>query len=422
MCDSGQTMVEKIMSNHCGKRVRAGDIVTCDVDLIFFHDGNRPLVPEVFEGFSSGKVADSSKILAVIDHAPSSPTESVAKMHAKIRAFCREQKVLLHESGEGICHQLVLEKGNVLPGSMVIGADSHTCTQGAMNAFSSGVGASDLASAMLTGGLWFLVPESIRVIFHNTLPSGVFSKDVVLFLVGLIGASGANYKAIEFGGEGLSTLSIDQRITITNMVIEMGAKCGIMPCDEKLQKWLSLRFAELTQAIWPDEDAVYCQTINIDLSKLEPQIATPHKVDNVQSVKEVLGTPVQRAIIGTCTNGRLEDLAVAAQILEGKHVQRGMTLIVSPASRSVYLKAIEMGYISTLLRAGASIAIPGCSACSGGSYVGVPSDGEAVLTTANRNFKGRLGNPKADIYLASPATVAASALTGCIEDCRGFVR
>lgn len=417
-----QTIVEKIMSQHSAQNVYAGDITTADVDLMFFHDGNRPLAIEVLEEFNVNKLCDPSRIIGIMDHAPSSPTESVAKMHHKIREFVRQHTTRLYECGEGSCHQLISEQGHVVPGSLVIGSDSHSCTHGAMNAFATGVGVSDLASAMVMGKLWFLVPETIKIKLTGKLSKGVYAKDIVLYLAGKIGANGANYKALEFCGNAIEDLSVDSRMTICNMAIEMGAKCALMPYDTKLEQWLSTRTTKKGQPCFADAGANYLQVLNVDVSTIGPQVAKPHKVDNVAPVSEVIDIPVREAIIGTCTNGRLEDLKVAARILEGKKIAQGLTLIVAPASRSVYIEAVKEGLIEIFLKAGANIAMPGCSACSAGAYVGVPFDGENVITTANRNFKGRLGNPKANIYLASPATVAASALTGKITDCRNFVR
>lgn len=421
MTKQGKTIVEKIMSSHSGVNAYAGDIVTAAVDLMFCHDGNRPLGAQVFDSYGVEKVCDSKRVIQVIDHAPSCPTESVARMHAYMHAFAQRQGTLIYERGDGSCHQIIPEQGHVKPGQIIIATDSHTCTLGALNAFASGVGVSDLASAMITGQLWFLVPETIKVVLNGALPSGVYAKDVILYLAGLIGANGANYQSIEFTGPGIDRLGVGQRMTITNMVIELGAKCGIMPFDEKLRQWLCGRVDGDYQPVFADADAAYCRTIEITLNGLTPQIAKPHQVDHVTPVAGAKGTPIQHAIIGTCTNGRMEDLEIAAAILRGKKIKKGVSLIVAPASRSIYLEAMEQGLLRVFIEAGAVIAIPGCSACSGGSYVGVPGDGEAVITTANRNFKGRLGNPNAFIYLASPATVAASALTGRIEDCREFM-
>lgn len=422
MGEKGKTIAEKILSRSSGQDVYAGDIVTAPVDVMFCHDGNRPLGAEVFDSFGAKQVCDKQRVIQIIDHAPSSPTESVAKMHAYMRSFTQRQGTLLYECGEGSCHQLICEKGHVKPGYIVIATDSHTCTHGAMNALAAGVGVSDLASAMITGSLWFRVPKTIQVVLRGKLSIGVSAKDIILYLAGLIGANGANYQSLEFCGDGVEGLSIEQRMTITNMAIELGAKCGIMPCDEKLRQWLKGRVTGEIEGIDADPDAQYVRRVEVDLERLVPQIAKPHKVDNVYPIDDVKGTPIQHAIIGTCTNGRLEDLKAAAEILKGRKISPAVTLIVAPASRTVYLEAIQAGYIETFLRAGASIAIPGCSACSGGSYVGIPADGEAVITTANRNFKGRLGNANSFLYLGSPATAAASALTGRIEDCREFLR
>ena len=417
----GKTIVEKILSKASGADAYAGQIVTAPVDVMFCHDGNRPLGAEVFDSYGAAKVCDPGRIIQVMDHAPSCPTESVAKMHAYMRDFSRRQGVRLYECGEGSCHQLISEKGHVKPGYIVIATDSHTCTHGAMNALATGVGVSDLTCAMITGSLWFRVPETIQVVLKGKLPKGVFAKDIILYLAGLLGANGANYQALEFCGDGVATLSVEERMTITNMVIELGGKCGIMPCDETLRAWLKDRVEGEIEGVAPDPDARYARVVEVDLGTLCPQVAKPHKVDNVCPIDQVAGTPVQHGIIGTCTNGRIEDLAVAAEILKGKRIAHGMTLTISPASKSVYIEAIRRGYIEIFLQAGATIAIPGCSGCSGGAYVGIPADGEAVITTANRNFKGRLGNANSFLYLASPATVAASALTGSIEDSRKFV-
>ena len=417
----GKTIVEKFLSKASGADAFAGQIVTAPVDVMFCHDGNRPLGAEVFDSYGAAKVCDPRRIIQVMDHAPSCPTESVAKMHAYMRDFSQRQGVRLYECGEGSCHQLISEKGHVKPGYIVIATDSHTCTHGAMNALATGVGVSDLTCAMITGSLWFRVPETIQVVLKGKLPKAVFAKDIILYLAGLLGANGANYQALEFCGDGVATLSVEERMTITNMVIELGGKCGIMPCDETLRAWLKDRVEGEIEGVAPDPDARYARVVEVDLGTLCPQVAKPHKVDNVCPIDQVAGTPVQHGIIGTCTNGRIEDLAVAAEILKGKRIAHGMTLTISPASKSVYIEAIRRGYIEIFLQAGATIAIPGCSGCSGGAYVGIPADGEAVITTANRNFKGRLGNANSFLYLASPATVAASALTGSIEDSRKFV-
>ena len=288
----GKTIVEKILSKASGADAFAGQIVTAPVDVMFCHDGNRPLGAEVFDSYGAAKVCDPRRIIQVMDHAPSCPTESVAKMHAYRRDFSRRQGVRLYECGEGSCHQLISEKGHVKPGYIVIATDSHTCTHGAMNALATGVGVSDLTCAMITGSLWFRVPETIQVVLKGKLPKGVFAKDIILYLAGLLGANGANYQALEFCGDGVATLSVEERMTITNMVIELGGKCGIMPCDETLRAWLKDRVEGEIEGVAPDPDARYARVVEVDLGTLCPQVAKPHKVDNVCPIDQVAGTPV----------------------------------------------------------------------------------------------------------------------------------
>jgi 3-isopropylmalate/(R)-2-methylmalate dehydratase large subunit len=397
-------------------------MVVADVDLVYSHDGNRPLAMEVFKDFGGVNVFDKDKVLEIIDHAPSSPVESISNVQRKLRNFCWEQGVKLYNNGDGVCHQIVPEQGYVLPGQLIIGTDSHTCTNGALNAFSCGVGSSDTASAMITGKLWFRVPESIYINLTGDIPAGVYGKDIILYIIGQLRADGATYQAVELHGPVVHELSVDARMTMANMGIEMGAKALIMECDDKLKDWLKARTQKPYTPVFADKDAEYVKKFTFDVSKMEPQLSCPHHVDNVSPVSEVKGKPIQWAIIGTCTNGRLDDLEIAAQILKGKKVKEGVNLMVTPASRNTYIEAMKRGYIDTLIKAGAIINIPGCSSCSGGSYFGIMADGETAVTTANRNFKGRLGNANSFIYLASPATVAASALTGYIEDCRDYVR
>ncbi|MCR4399900.1 MAG: 3-isopropylmalate dehydratase large subunit, partial [Syntrophomonadaceae bacterium] len=307
------------------------------------------------------------------------------------------------------------------PGDLVIGADSHTCTYGAINAFSTGVGSTDLAAGIISGKLWFKVPESIKFVLNGELSPGVYSKDLILYLIGQVTADGATYMAAEFTGSAIRAMSVEARFTISNMAIEMGAKVGLMEADQKTISWVRRHTDRPFTPVAADPDAVYAEVREYDVSSLGPQVACPHTVDNVKPVEEVAGTPIQQCFIGTCTNGRLEDLRIAADILRGEKVNRGTRLIVAPASRQVMLDAIAEGIIQVFLEAGAAVVTPGCGCCVG-THNGVPSDGENVLSTANRNFKGRMGNNKAFIYLASPATVAASALTGRITDPRDFVK
>jgi 3-isopropylmalate/(R)-2-methylmalate dehydratase large subunit len=413
----GMTIAEKIFSEHCGREVRAGELVVTDVDFMMGQDGTSPLAIKAFGELGGEKVQDPTRVALVIDHSSPSPLEGVSNLHAMMRAFAEEQGVGLYDVGCGVCHCLLPEQGHVAPGDIVIGADSHTTTYGAINVFSTGVGSTDLAAAMLTGKLWFKVPPTMRLELRGELPAGVYSKDVALFLAGRITADGATYLAVEYGGEVISSLSVDARFTISNMAVEMGAKAGLMEADAKTVQWLAGRVSRPFKQAAPDPDAAYAELMEFDLGGLVPQVAEPHRVDSVRSVEEVEGTPVQEAVIGTCTNGRLEDLEVAARILAGRRVSPEVRLIVAPASRQVLMEAMEKGIAQRLIEAGAVFVTPGCGPCVG-THNGVPSDGERVISTANRNFKGRMGNTNAFIYLASPATVAASAVAGKITDPR----
>lgn len=312
------------------------------------------------------------------------------------------------------------EKGHVVPGDLIVGADSHTCTYGALGAFSTGIGSTDMAAVFSSGRLWFKIPETIKLIINGKLPDGVYSKDLILYLIGRMTADGATYKAIEFTGEVISDLSIDARMTISNMAIEMGAKVGLIDVDKKTLQWVKKHSDRRFTVVKSDPDASFAEIREYDISDLEPQIAKPHTVDNTCDISEVEGTRIDEAYIGTCTNGRLEDLRIAAGILRNKKVSKDVRFIVAPASRDVYLRAMNDGVIQTLLKAGASIVTPGCGPCVG-THNGIPADNENVISTANRNFKGRMGNNRASIYLASPATVAASAITGEITDPRRFL-
>jgi 3-isopropylmalate/(R)-2-methylmalate dehydratase large subunit len=413
----GRTIAEKIFTNHCGREVRVGELVVSEVDFMMGQDGTSPLAIRAFGELGGEKVADPDRVALVIDHSSPSPLEGVSNLHAMMRSFASEQGVGIYDVGCGVCHCLLPEQGHVAPGDIVIGADSHTTTYGAINVFSTGVGSTDLAAAMLTGKLWFKVPPTLRLELRGALPVGVYSKDVALYLAGRLTADGATYLAIEYGGEVIAALSVEARFTISNMAVEVGAKAGLMEADDKTSSWLAGRVSRPYTAVAPDPDADYAEVKEFDLSQLTPQVAEPHRVDNVRPVEEVEGTPIQEAVIGTCTNGRLEDLEVAARILAGRRVSPEVRLIVAPASRRVLLDAMEGGVAQRLMEAGAVFVTPGCGPCVG-THNGVPADGERVISTANRNFKGRMGNANAFIYLASPATVAASAVAGKITDPR----
>ena len=416
----GQTIIEKILSSHSGKDVYAGDITIADVDLIMGQDGTSPLAIRAFYDMNGEKVFDPEKIFMVIDHSAPSPNEGVSALHKLMREFAKKTGIKLYDIGEGVCHQLMPESGRVGPGKLVIGADSHTCTYGALNAFSTGVGSTDLAAAMISGKLWFKVPETIKIICSGRLPKGVYSKDLILYLIGDMTADGATYKSVEFVGEAISDLSIDARMTITNMAIEMGAKAGIMEADDKVFEWLKKYTSCTWNPVSADKDAKYIDVREYDVSNLEPQIAKPHRVDNVVGISEIEGLTIHQAVIGTCTNGRLEDLEIAASMLKGRKIHHDVRFIVAPASKRIYIEAMNKGIIQTLVESGAAVVTPGCGPCVG-THNGVPSDGENVISTANRNFKGRMGNSNANIYLASPATVAASAVAGKITDPREFL-
>lgn len=419
----GQTIIEKILSRASGKKATAGEIVVAKVDCVMAQDGTAPLAIQSFARMEGKRLFDPERVNLVIDHSAPSPTEGISNLHKLMRDFAREYGCRLYDIGDGVCHQVMVESGKFGPGSVVVGADSHTCTYGALNAFATGVGSTDLAAALISGQMWFKVPETIRIICHGVLPRGVYAKDLILYLIGDLTADGATYKAVEYVGEAISALSQEGRFTIANMAVEMGAKAGLMEADEKTFAWLAAHggnpgdFAPVNA----DPDAVYAAVKEYDVAGLEPQVAKPHRVDNVAPLSSVAGLKIDQAFIGTCTNGRLEDLRLAAGILAGRKVHPRTRLIVAPASRRIYLAALREGILATLVEAGAAVVTPGCGPCVG-THNGVPADGEVVVSTANRNFRGRMGNRNAEIYLASPAAVAAAAVAGEIVDPREFVK
>jgi len=415
----GQTIAEKILSKHSKKEVKAGEIILAEVDFLMAQDGTAPLVIKSFESIGSNKVFDPEKAVFVIDHNSPSPNQGVSSLHKMMREFTSKYGIRIFDVGEGVCHILLPEKGLVKCGNLILGADSHTPTYGALNTMACGVGSTDLAIALSTGKLWLKVPSGIKVTVTGEIPSGVFAKDIALYMVKNLTSKGAIYKSVEIKGEAITSLSMESRFTICNLTTEVGAKCGIMEADEKTISWLKEHNAENCEPVFPDNDAEYEEEINLDISNLSPQIAKPHAVDNVFDIEEIENTPVHQAFIGTCTNGRTEDFQIAAKILKEKKVHPKVRLICTPGSRKIYLECLEKGYIKTLLNAGACITNSGCGPCVG-THQGVPSDNENVISTANRNFKGRMGNQNAFIYLASPATVAASAIDGKITDPRKY--
>lgn len=394
-----KTIAEKILSEKSGEDAYAGQIVFCRIDQMMAHDANGPLAVRAFQNLGGERLKNPERVHFIMDHATPPPNERIANLQMMLRNFAREQGADFIEGGEGVCHQLMIERNYVHAGDLVLGTDSHTCTYGAVGAFATGIGATDMGAALLTGKNWFKVPETIRIELEGTLPSNCTAKDVILYVIGQITAAGGNYRAFEFYGDYLEDCTLAERMTIANMVVEMGGKAGFI-CHRNL-------------GIRADEGAVYERTVKIDLSRLKPGAAKPHTVDNYAAVEEIAGMPFQMAFLGSCTNGRIEDLREAADILRGKHIAEGLRLLVIPASKTVFEQAVAEGIATDLMEAGAFFFTPGCGACVG-THGGVPGDGETVLSTANRNFKGRMGNNKAFIYLVSPKTLAVSCLTGTV--------
>lgn len=416
----GKTTAEKILSNHAGRDLKAGDFSICNVDFAFGQDGTSSIIIDQIKELRLKDL--KTDFCMVIDHSAPSPSEGVSKVHKKMRRFSKEFKTLLYDIGCGVCHQIIPESGSILPGELVLGADSHTCTYGALGAFASGVGSTDVAITLATGKNWFRVPETVKIIIKGKLPKGVFAKDIILYIIGDLKSDGATYKSIEFSGPIIDRLGMDARFTITNMVVEMGAKCGFMPVDKKTIDWLKPRIQKnkKIKPVFVDKDARYCATYEYDISKIEPQVSKPHTVDNTSPISEVKGKRIDEAFLGTCTNARLEDLKIAAKILKGKKAHKDIKFIIAPSSREVFQEALNLGMVETFIKTGAVIVAPGCGPCVG-THNGIPADGETVISTANRNFKGRMGNPNASIYLASPATVAASVIEGKITDPRKYL-
>ena len=411
----GLTIVEKIFSKASHGKAEAGDIVVADVDYVMAHDGTGPLAIEAFRNFGAKKVWDRNRVILVIDHNSPSDFEELSTLHELMRGFAKEQRIKLYDVGEGVCHQLMPEQGYVRPGAVVVGADSHTCTYGALGAFSTGLGSSDIAAVFLSGKLWFRVPDSMKLVLKGKLPRMVAPKDVILYLVGKIGADGATYKSVEFSGPLTKEMTVDGRLTMCNMAVEMGAKDGIVEPDEKTYHFLGGQ--RPMEDLSSDKNATYSSTTEYDLSDLEPQVACPSMVDNVKPITELGKVEIDQAVLGSCTNARVSDLEIAARLLKGRKTAGTVRFLVIPASKAVYLDALKQGYIETLMEAGATVCNPGCGPCCG-LHQGILAAGEVAVSTTNRNFVGRMGSPKSQIYLASPATVAASALTGAITDPR----
>ncbi|OYT50054.1 3-isopropylmalate dehydratase large subunit [Candidatus Bathyarchaeota archaeon ex4484_231] len=415
-------IAEKILAAASGREeVKPGEIVEAKVDMAMANEITGPLAIQAFKKIGAPRVWDRRRIVLVLDHQVPADSVRSAELHKIMRTFAKEQRIpLLYDIGYGgVCHQVMVEKGHVKPGKLIVGADSHTCTYGALGAFGTGIGSTEMAGVFATGEIWLRVPSTIRIDLSGSFLTCVAPKDVILYVIGKIGADGATYKAIEFTGTAIHKISVSGRMTLCNMTVEMGAKTGIISPDEVSLAYVESRTDESFMLIGSDSDAVYEKTLAVDIEKIEPQVACPHAVDNVKPVKEVEGVEINQAFIGSCTNGRLEDLKIAAKFLKGKKIAKGVRLIVTPASQEIYLQALQHGLLEVFVKSGAYVCNPTCGACFGG-HMGLLASGEVCISSSNRNFVGRMGSPEAEIYLASPATVAASALAGKIVDPRRF--
>ncbi len=404
---SNRTFAEKVFN------ASTGSIVFKKPDIILTHD-NTASISNTFNKMGGKKVKFPEQLLIVLDHNAPPTTAKLANQYQAIRDIVKEQGITnFHDAGKGICHQIMADYAK--PKMVIVGSDSHTCTAGAFNAFAAGIDRTEAAGLWRQGETWFRVPESIKITLTGKLNKGVYAKDISLWIIGMIGSSGADYMSIEYHGDGVKSLTIDQRMTLTNLASEMGAKNAVFPCDDVLKEWLG----DKSEGIWADENAKYAKEIEINLSDIFPLVAAPHHVDNVKSVAEVAGTKLDEALVGTCTNGRLEDLQIVAEILKGKKLPEGFQMVIVPASQKIYIQAMKEGLIEIFLEAGANVLAASCGPCLGTGQ-GIPADGYNVISTANRNFKGRMGNKESFVYLASPATVAYSALAGEIVDPRGI--
>ena len=414
------TLSEEIFSYKLGRTVQQGETVVVDVDRVMSHDTTTPLAIQAFRKLAQrngGHVFDARRSHIVFDHIIPAATIAAATLHRDIRAFAQEQDITILQ--EGICHQVMPEHGYVAPGDVIVGADSHTCTYGALGAFATGMGSTDIGVAYATGRTWFRVPQTINMRITGTLPFGVYAKDVTFEMVRRVGVDGANYRAIEYTGELVEQMSVSERFTLCNMAIEMGGKAGLVAPDAATQAWLRGR-TERDYPMLAPRDPRYERVVEIDASRLRPMFACPPDVNNVVPVEEVEHVQIDQVFLGTCTNGRLDDLAIAANVMRGKTLHPQTRMVVVPASREIYLEAMRLGYLEIFVQAGASVGTPGCGHCIRRHY-GVLAPGERALTTMNRNFTGRLGDPSAVFYLGCPATVAATALTGHITDPRNFL-
>ena len=416
----GMTMTQKILAKHAGlDHVEVGQLIEAKVDMVLGNDITTPVAITEFEKAGFTQVFDKDKISIVLDHYTPCKDIKSAELCLQARNFAHKHEITnFFDVGQmGVEHALLPEKGLCAPGEIIVGADSHTCTYGAVGAFSTGIGSTDMAAAMATGLLWFKVPAAIKVTLKGKLQPMGSGKDVILHLIGEIGVDGALYQSLEFTGEGVASLSMDDRFTISNMAIEAGGKNGIFPVDEKTMEYISGRVNRPCEAFEADPDAVYAREVVIDLDKLEPTVAMPHLPENTKVVSEVAGLPINQVVIGSCTNGRISDLRAAAQVLKGKKVAGGVRCIVIPATQEIVLQAMQEGLIQTFIEAGCAVSTPTCGPCLGG-HMGVMAEGERTVSTTNRNFVGRMGHVTSEVILASPAVAAASAVAGCVADPR----
>jgi 3-isopropylmalate/(R)-2-methylmalate dehydratase large subunit len=415
-------IAEKILSRASGKsEVKPGDIIDAKVDKAMINEITGPLAIQAFKEIGTPKVWDKNRVVMILDHHVPADSVKSAELHRIMRAFAKEQGVpLFYDVGHGgVCHQIMVEKGHVLPGELVVGADSHTCTYGCVGSFATGIGSTEMAGVFATGTIWLRVPSSIRIVVDGKFRKSVAPKDLILHIIGEVGADGANYRAVEFTGSAISGIGMSGRMTICNMTVEMGAKTGLINPDKVTLDYVKTVTDEPFKVLTSDPDTTYEKTVEVNLDKLASQVACPHSVDNVKPVKDVEGTKIDQAFIGSCTNGRLEDLELAARFLKGRKVAKDVRLIVTPASQEVYMQALQRGLFEVFVKAGGFVCNPTCGACFGG-HMGLLTAGEVCVSTSNRNFVGRMGSPEAQIYLASPATVATSAIAGKIVDPADF--
>ena len=411
----GQTLAEKIISEHAGKKVKAGELVISKVDVCAVQDGTGPLTVQEFKKLGKEKLFNPERTILFIDHASPSPKKELSNMHTTLREFSRDYGAVLSEVGSGVCHQRLIES-YVNPCEILVGADSHTCTSGALGAFATGMGSTDIAVAMALGKTWLKVPQTFKIVVNGKFNEGICSKDLMLHLIGMIGADGATYKALEFTGETIDNMEMSERFTLANMAVEAGAKAGLFVADEKTKAYLKEHGREAKfKTLKPDNDAVYERIIEINAADIKHTVSCPHTVDNTKTVDELRKIKVDQVYIGTCTNGRLEDMRTAAKILDGSKVKEGVRLLICPASKDIYMKSLDEGLIKIFMEAGATILPPGCGPCVG-VHAGILADDEVCLSTQNRNFQGRMGNTKGYIYLSSPYVAAYSAIRGYIAD------